>query len=192
VTTTKPPASRSWPASYQALHDAYRQRETVFAATMADRDDWDKATRAQRHLAVAADAELRRRHPGEPYPPLRSAEAEPATNAQREKPAMTAGEQTREAAQWIADLAAAHRTFADRLAERQSLMIPSQDPDYGDLGQAFPAWTGPGHEPILRPPNQTSGHPRRSSCAPPTATPTSRRQTDGHRVPLGRWRRVTR
>jgi TrwC relaxase len=49
-------------------------------------------------------------------------------------------------------LAAAHRTFADRLAERQSLMIPSQDPDYGDLGQAFPAWTGPGHEPILRPP----------------------------------------
>ena len=25
--------------SYQALHDSYRQRETVFAATMADRDD---------------------------------------------------------------------------------------------------------------------------------------------------------
>jgi hypothetical protein len=143
---------RELAGSYQALHDAYRQRETVFAATMADRDDWDKATRAQRHLAVAADAELRRRRPGEPYPPLRSAEAEPATNAQREKPAMTAGEQAREAAQWIADLAAAHRTFADRLAERQSLMIPSHDPDYGDLGQAFPAWTGPGHEPILRPP----------------------------------------
>jgi hypothetical protein len=28
-------------ASYQALHDAYRQRETVFAATMVDRADWD-------------------------------------------------------------------------------------------------------------------------------------------------------
>ena len=28
---------------------------------MADRADWDTATRAQRHLAVAADAELRRR-----------------------------------------------------------------------------------------------------------------------------------
>jgi hypothetical protein len=25
--------------SYQALHDAYRQRETVFAAVMADRTD---------------------------------------------------------------------------------------------------------------------------------------------------------
>jgi hypothetical protein len=30
---------------------------------MADRADWDAATRYQRHLAVAADTELRRRHP---------------------------------------------------------------------------------------------------------------------------------
>ena len=30
----------------------------------------------------------------------------------------------------------------DRLADRQSLTIPAEDPDYGDLGQAFPAWTG--------------------------------------------------
>ena len=66
-------------ASYQALHDAYRQRETIFAATMADRTDWDTATRHQRHLAAAADAELRRRHPGQHFPPLRSAEPEPAT-----------------------------------------------------------------------------------------------------------------
>ena len=61
-------------ASYQALHEAYRQRETVFAAVMADRADWDAATRAQRHLAVAADAELRRRHPEQRFTPLRSAE----------------------------------------------------------------------------------------------------------------------
>ncbi len=60
--------------SYQALHDAYRQREAVFAATMADRADWEKATVQQRHLAVAADAELRRRHPGQHYTLLQSAE----------------------------------------------------------------------------------------------------------------------
>ena len=42
-------------AGYQALERAYRQRETVFAQTMADRADWDTATRAQRQLAVAAD-----------------------------------------------------------------------------------------------------------------------------------------
>ena len=138
--------------SYQALNDAYRQRETVFAATMADRDDWEKATVQQRHLAVAADAELRRRHPDEHYPPVRSAEPEPVTNDQREELTMTAGEDTREAWQWINDLAAARRTFADRLADRLSLTIPSQDPDYGDLGQAFPPWPGPGHDAISRPP----------------------------------------
>ena len=37
-------------------------------------------------------------------------------------------------------------------AGRQSQMIPSEDPDYGDLGPAFPAWTSPGWEPILQPP----------------------------------------
>jgi hypothetical protein len=63
----------------------------------------------------------------------------------------SAGEETRETGQWVKDLAAAHRTFADRLADRLSLMIPSRDPDYGDLGQAFPLWPGPGHDAILLP-----------------------------------------
>lgn len=66
-------------ASYQAMHDAYRERETVFATVMADRAGWDRATRQQRRLAVASDAELRRRHPGQHYPPLRSAEPQPPT-----------------------------------------------------------------------------------------------------------------
>ncbi len=147
---------------------------------MADRDDWDKATVQQRHLAVAADTELRRRHPDEHYPPLRSAEPEPVTDDQREELTMAAGEETRETAQWIKDLAAARRTFADRLADRLSLTIPSQDPDYGDLGQAFPLWPGPGDDAILRPPSRRSGRPRRSSSVRRTATPTSRPQIDGH------------
>ena len=118
---------------------------------MADRADWDKATRAQRHLAVAADTELRRRHPGQYFSPLRSAEPPPATQAQRDELTLTP-DQPGEIDQWITGLAAGHRTFADRLADRQSQAIPSQDPDYGDLGPAFPAWTGPGREPILQPP----------------------------------------
>ena len=138
--------------SYQALHDAYRQREDVFATTMADRADWDKATVQQRHLAVAADAELRRRHPAQHYPPLRSAEPEPATGAQRDDLTPTADQPPGEMPAWIKDLAAAHRTFAATLADRQSLMIPSQDPDYGDLGPAFPPWPGPGKDAILQPP----------------------------------------
>jgi len=54
--------------------------------------------------------------------------------------------------QWIKQLAAGHRDFADRLADRQSQTIPSEDPDYGDLGLAFPPWTGPARDAILRPP----------------------------------------
>ena len=138
-------------ASYQALHDAYRQRETIFAATMADRTAWEHATRAQCHLAVAADAELRRRHPGQPFPPLRSAEPEPATQAQRDDLTLTPGQPATETSQWIKDLAARHHTFAEQLADRQSQRIPSEDPDYDDLGLAFPAWTGPGTDAILQP-----------------------------------------
>ncbi len=31
-------------------------------------------------------------------------------------------------------------------------MIPSEDPDYGSLGPAFPVWSRPRREPILQPP----------------------------------------
>jgi hypothetical protein len=139
-------------ASYHALHQAYLKRETVFAATMADRANWDAATRAQRHLAVAADAELRRRHPDQHYPPLRSAEPQSATDAQRDELTLTAGEPPGQTPPWVMDLAAAHRTFSATLADRQSLTIPSQDPDYGNLGPAFPPWPGPGRDAILQPP----------------------------------------
>ena len=138
--------------SYQALHDAYRQRETVFAAAMADRAEWEAATRVQRHLAVAADAELRRRHPEQRFTPLRSAEPQPATQAQRDELTLTAGQPIPEMGQWIKDLAAAHHAFAETLAERQSLTVPSEDPGYGDLGQAFPPWPGPARDAILQPP----------------------------------------
>jgi len=110
---------------------------------------------------------------------------------------MTAGEGTRDPGRWIKDLAAAHRTFADRLADRLNLLSPSRDPDYGDLGQAFPLWPGPGHDAILQPPSRRSGRPRTSSSTPSIAMPTSRLQTDGYRdvldhemTAVGRGRRA--
>jgi AAA domain/TrwC relaxase len=145
-------AKRALAAGHRALEQAYGQREAVFAAVMADRADWDQATRAQRQLAVAGDAELRRRHPGQYFAPLRSAEPEPATGAQRDGLILTPDALPGEMDQWITDLAAGHQAFAGKLADRQSQAIPSEDPDYGDLGPAFPAWTGQGREPILRPP----------------------------------------
>jgi hypothetical protein len=137
---------------YRAMHDAYGERETVFARTMGDRADWEQATRQQRRLAVAADAELRRRRPDQRFAPLRSAEPQPATQAQRDELTMTVGEKIKEMGQWLKNLAADHHTFADRLAERQSMRIPSEDPDYADLGQAFSSWSGRGKDAILQPP----------------------------------------
>jgi hypothetical protein len=84
---------------------------------MADREDRDAATRAQRHLAVAADAELRRRHPRRHYPALRSAEPGPATDAERGELTRAVGAQPAEMGQLVTGLAAGHRAFADRLAE---------------------------------------------------------------------------
>ena len=99
-------------ASYRALHDAYRERESVFAGVMADRAGWEAATRAQRHLAVAADAELRRRHPEQRFTALRSVEPHAATDAQRAELALNAGQDIPEAGQWVNDLAAGRRAFA--------------------------------------------------------------------------------
>lgn len=31
-------------------------------------------------------------------------------------------------------------------------MVPAEDPDYGDLGQAFPPRPAPARQPILQPP----------------------------------------
>ena len=96
------------------MEHAYRDRERVFAGIMADRADWEAATRVQRHLAVAADAELRRRHPEQRFTPLRSAEPHPATDAHRAELALTAGRDIPMASQWIKDLAAGRRRFAAR------------------------------------------------------------------------------
>lgn len=101
---------------------------------------------------VAADAELRHRHPGQQFPPLRPGEPEPATQEQRAGLTLTAGADIPQLGPRIQDLAAEHRAFADRLAERQSLRVPAEDPDFEDLGRAFPAWTGPDRDAILQPP----------------------------------------
>ena len=76
----------------------------------------------------------------------------PPPSEQRAELTLTAGEEIPQLGQWIADLAAQHRAFAGKLAERQSLRIPAEDPDYEDLGPAFPAWAGPDRDAILQPP----------------------------------------
>jgi hypothetical protein len=55
-------------------------------------------------------------------------------------------------AQWIQELAGQRKAFREKLEERKGLMIPSEDPDREDLGEAFPAQAAPSRDAILQPP----------------------------------------
>ena len=130
-------------ASYRALRDLYQQREHTLTQAMADRQEWEQATAGSRSLAIAADTELRRRHPGQTIQPLHS--AEPVTDIERDgTPSETA---TR-----ISDLAAQHQAFRQRINQQQHPMTPRKDLDWAALGDTLPSWWTPRPDAILRPP----------------------------------------
>ena len=132
-------------ASYRALRDLYQQREHTLAQAMADRQDWEHATAASRHLAIAADTELRRRHPGQTIEPLLSGEPAPASDTGRDG-------KLSETATRIRDLAAQHQAFRERTGQRQRRMTPREDPGWAALGDTLPSWWAPRPDGILRPP----------------------------------------
>jgi hypothetical protein len=142
----------AWASSYRAIRDRYQAQEQTFATTMNDRAEWEHATEHTRHLAVAADAELRRRHPDHKIEPLRSGEPLPIEEAQRQQLTLAPDKRIGEMAQWVTDLAAQRQAFHHKIEERQALKVPSEDPDYEDLGHAFPAWNPPEKDAILQPP----------------------------------------
>ncbi|HEY6313886.1 MAG TPA: hypothetical protein VIY52_24235 [Streptosporangiaceae bacterium] len=72
-------------ASYRALHDHYQQWEHALNQAMTDRTEWEHTTAGSRRLALAADAELRRRYPNRKIDPLRSSEPAPASDIERER-----------------------------------------------------------------------------------------------------------
>ena len=139
--------ARSW----AAMETFYRAQETELEQTMELRRDWERATEHARRLAVAADAELRRRHPERNLEPLRSAEPV-VTDQERELLALTPGPESYEPLEWITRLAAERRAVRERLDERKAVRIPSPDPDYEDEGEAWPAWTDRDRDAILQPP----------------------------------------
>jgi TrwC relaxase/AAA domain len=128
--------------SASALEGLYHKQEDELAKTQEDRDLWEKVTGGSRHLAVAADSELRRRHPEQAFSPLRS--AEPSV------PQETGLDRDQEA-DWFAKLAQQRREFAAKLQERQAVTVPAEDPDWEDEGEAWPLRKAE-NEAILQPP----------------------------------------
>ena len=152
ASTKQPPSSRPWRPATRPCTTPTRTRGRLRRrhgrpAAVGDRPpassgSWPSPPTPNCAAGTPASSS-RRCAPPNPSPPRKQ---------QRDELTLTAGEEIPQLGQWIADLAAQHRAFAGKLAERQSLLIPAEDPDYEDLGPAFPAWTGPDRDAILQPP----------------------------------------
>lgn len=138
-------------ASSQTLRDWYQDHVGVLEQADADYSAWSHHTEMARHLAAAADAELRRRDPHLKLEALRSAEGQPVTAAEREQLRVRDRERAPGQPQFIKAMAQAHPAFADKLAERESVRIPDADPEYADHGPAWPAMSPRERDAIRQP-----------------------------------------
>jgi len=136
--------------SYRSLRDFYQRREQIFVPAMADRQEWERATAHSRHLAIAADTELRRRHPDRKIEPLRSAEQAPVRDTEHEQLQPVPVAELAEPTDRIRDLAAEHQAFRAKLDEHQRL-VPGEDMEWPNRGQASPFVWAPQQEAILQP-----------------------------------------
>ena len=137
-------------ASYRALRDHYQQQEQGFARAMADRQEWEQATAGSRRLAIAADTELRRRHPYGKIEPLRSAEPVPVSGAERQHPDLTPQQGSGKTAQ-MSDLTVQRQAFRAAMNEYRQL-VPGEDATRGSPGEASPVSRMPWRDAILQPP----------------------------------------
>jgi len=137
--------------SHAAMEAFYREQEAELEQTMETRREWERATEASRRLAIAADAELRRRHPGERLEPLRSAEPT-VTGEKRGQLFLAPGTEAYQTPDWITRLAAERRAVRERIDERKAVRAPSEDPDYEPINEARTAWTQRDRDAVLQPP----------------------------------------
>jgi hypothetical protein len=102
---------------------------------------------------VGADTELRRRHPAIRIEPLRSAEPREVADEQRaELDALPEDQDEYQPPAWVRELAEARNAFSEKLAERRSVMEPGEDPDYENIGPAFPSWQQEDRDAVLQRP----------------------------------------
>ena len=135
----------------ETLRDWYTARTAELEEAEADYREWEHTTEGSRALAIAADAELRRREPGLALPALASAEPAPVTDAEHAELDYGPGQESRSPA-WLDRLAETRPAFREQLAGRQSLRVPDPDPEYGDHGLAWPSLAPRERDAIAQPP----------------------------------------
>ena len=134
-------------AASRAKFAVYQAQEKLLERADAEHREGLAATEPQRRLAVAADTELRKRHPELDIPALRSAAPEPVSDTERGQAAR--GDQVPE---WVGTLKEASARFREQIEARQGVMVPAENPDYEPVGEAFPARQAPAGVAILQPP----------------------------------------
>jgi hypothetical protein len=130
-------------ASYRAMRDHYQQQQQALAQVMADRQEWEQATAHPRSLAIAADTELRHRHPDQKIEPLRSSEPALLSGTEREQAHPAPGQEISQVQQEL---------FRVTLQNRQALKVPTEDPGWSDLDTLFSGRRALGQAAMLQPP----------------------------------------
>ena len=130
-------------ASYRAMRNHYQQQQQALTQTMAHREEWEQATTGSRRLAIAADVELRRRHPDQKIEPLRSSEPALLSDTEREQAHPAPDQEISQIQQEL---------FHATLQNRQALKTPTEDPSWGSLDTLFSTRRTLGQAAILQPP----------------------------------------
>jgi DNA replication protein DnaC len=130
----------------------YRSHEAELAQGDEDYREWESLTEASRHMAVAADSELRRRAPGRELPPLKSAEPDAVSDEERaELDRLPEPVEEYEAPGWLAEMAERRREFRDRADEHRGMEAPAEDHEL-EGEQAWPTLLPRDREAVLQPP----------------------------------------
>ena len=154
--------------SYRTLRDFYQQREQAFAQAMARRQDWEQATAQSRQLAIAADAELRRRRSGQTIEPLRSAEPAPASDAERQHLDLIPHQRNGKTTQ-IRDPEIQQQAFRTAMNEHHRPTPARTQPAAASARHLSPSGRDGQMRSCSRP-NRRSLHQQRSSSSPPSTT----------------------
>ena len=140
-------------ASYRAMHDHYQQQEQALTQATADRQEWEQTTAGARRLAIAADAELHRRHPCRSIEPLRSAEPPPIDDLGRKHLQTASTGMFTETGPEIPDLTRQRQATRAGIEERSRLLTHGKNPVSANSDKpSFPAWQVYGQDAILQPP----------------------------------------
>jgi len=159
--------------SYQALRDAYRARETELNPAIQVQQAREREKQRLIGLAKAADAELRRRHPHQPWPLLPTADPQGVLGRAQERhldhergtaidsglsmgdgregksPALPIG--LAELSRQVEEMAARRRGLAARLPERYDPALAAEEPVH-DSGATVPFANASHAAAILEPP----------------------------------------